>query len=336
MHLKLLQKSVLLSFSLPVIIALPRPDTDIVDAQSDATRLYTVGEVDDWVSSGNYLVYSCGSAASNITTLLDFAYLFLQTAILSTNTPPYKAFFRSASPAQMTSVLTALTTGSNVTSTKYGPRRPTLVCVNPSDTGLINVYDLCKLPSSRPIYHDPDKPVVFLCPKFLTLPLSPSPTEDCGVVNEASTAFADNHDRVAATQYGHLVSGLADMYIWETLRMTRADVWDFRSENVCLMLPPGVAMRNPSSYAHYVSSECMLSPPLLLHKSQQLTNAIPSFPLTKDVRARCTSFPTRVPVGNPRLLLASDEDSGNNATNVSTANCTTSSNNSTDLNFCSL
>ena len=41
--------------------------------------------------------------------------------------------------------------------------------------------------------------------------------------------------------------------------MTRAAVWDVRGENECLMLSPAVAVRNPSSYVHYVSSKSLLA-----------------------------------------------------------------------------
>lgn len=55
-------------------------------------------------TSGNYTIFNCGPKSQDVVNLLDQTYLYLQTALLSTSkTAPYKAFFRTASPAPVAS-----------------------------------------------------------------------------------------------------------------------------------------------------------------------------------------------------------------------------------------
>ena len=212
--------------------------------------------MNDWVSSGNYRIYSCSSQASEVQNLLDLTYLYVQTALLSTNTPAYKAFFRSADSAPVKTVLGAITAGTNVTTGQHGPKRPTLVCVNAIDPGITAFWDLCKNPSQPMVIQPPETPGVFLCPVFFERALSPQ-TTDCGIVNHAQTRMI-THSYIAGTQYGFLTQALADMYIREMVPGVTALSAKARDENECLALPPDQAVRSSSSYAFFLSSEWQL------------------------------------------------------------------------------
>lgn len=210
-----------------------------------------IGAVDDWVSSGNYLIYSCASEASKVKNILDRTYLALQTAILSTDSSAYKAFFRSADPGTVAAVLNAITAGTNITTATHGSRRPTLVCVNAIDRQIYKFLKICQDSEQTVIIQPPGTPIIFLCPLFFNRELFPQSTE-CGVVNYADTKMIANA-YIAGSQYGFLTQALADMYILEMRgKTTMADV---RDVNACLALPPDQALMNPSSYAYYVSSK---------------------------------------------------------------------------------
>ena len=248
MAFKILQTTVVLALCL---LASARPQT--------RTRLghsWSVGAVNDWVSSGNYRIYSCSSQASEVKNLLDLTYLYVQTALLSTNTPAYKAFFRSANPAPVKTVLGAITAGTNITTGQHGPRRPTLVCVNAIDPGIAAFWDLCKNPSQPMVIQPPETSIVFICPVFFEIALSPQ-TTDCGTVNHAQTRMI-THSYIVGTQYGFLIQALADMYIRETVPGVTALSLKARTENECLALPPDQAVRSSSSYALFLSSEWQL------------------------------------------------------------------------------
>ena len=217
---------------------------------------FSIGALDDWASSGNYLIYSCASQVAAVQSILDITYLALQTAILSTDSPAYKAFFRSADPDSMTVVLNAITAGTNITTTLYGSRRPTMVCVNAIDTYIRTFWSLCQDSEDTMVIQPPGTSIVFLCPRFFDIAPLPVPT-DCAVVNHASTALIP-HVYIAGTQYGFLVHTLADIYLREMKRGRVALGGNVRDENACLALPPDQALKNPSSYAFYTSSELKL------------------------------------------------------------------------------
>ena len=230
-----------------LLLARARPQ-DVITGGS-----FAIGGVDDWVSAGNYLIYSCGSKATDVKNILDFTYLALQTAILSTDSAAYKAFFRSANANSMTAVLKTITEGTNVTTTNHGSRRPTLVCANANDQHIRGFWNICTESPGTVSLQAPGTSLVFLCPIFFRQKLLPEPT-DCGVVNHANTRLiTDNY--IAGSQFGFLVQVLADMYI-QDMGMNKAAGGDVRDENSCLALPPSQALTNPSSYAFYASSKC--------------------------------------------------------------------------------
>ncbi|KAL9133626.1 MAG: hypothetical protein Q9175_005194 [Cornicularia normoerica] len=215
---------------------------------------FAIGAVNDWASSGNYLIYSCASEAADVKNILDSTYLSLQTAILATDSAAYKAFFRSADPSSMTKVLNGITAGTNITTAGYGSRRPTMVCVNAIDPQIHTMWKLCQDSEDTVVIQPPETAIVFLCPIFFDRKPLPQST-DCGVVNHARTRLMQQ-SYIAGTQYGFLVQALADMYIRETMGGRSALGGDVRDENACLALPADQALMNPSSYAFYVSSKC--------------------------------------------------------------------------------
>ena len=240
----LLKASVLLAFSL-LANASPQRQTQIEG--------FAIGAVDDWVSSGNYLIYSCGSQAANVRNALDFTYLYLQTAMLSTNAPAYEAFFHTADPAPLITVLNAITAGTNITTRWHGSKRPTVICANADDIGIRSVWNHCKDPRDTTIvFQPPETALVFLCPTFFRLLQSPEASQ-CRLGN-AGTQFSNNY--IANTQYGILVNALADMYIRQTMPRKGTLTPGVRDMNACLALPPDQAFRNGASYSYFVSSMC--------------------------------------------------------------------------------
>ena len=221
--------------------------------QTHTDSHWVIGTRDDWASSGNYRIYSCGSQASNVKSILDFTYLYLQTAILSTDTPPYNAFFRTADPAPVTTVLHAITAGTNLTTLHHGLRRPALVCANAADPGIRTFWTMCQNSPETVLVQPPTTSIIFLCPIFFERPLSPT-SNDCAAVNHAGTGLIPR-TYIIGTQYGFLVKVLAEMYIRETMPMKAKLGGDVMDENACLALPPDQTVSSPSTYAYYVSSE---------------------------------------------------------------------------------
>ena len=214
---------------------------------------FAIGGVDDWVTAGNYRIYECGSQAQDVESILDFTYLALQTAILSTDSSAYKAFFRSADPNSMTAVLKAIAAGTNVTTTQHGSRQPTLVCTNANDQRISVFWNICNEHEGTVVIQTPGTSIVFLCPIFFSQQLFPV-AADCSAVNHAGTRLIAN-TYIAGTRFGFLVQALADLYI-QDMGMNKAAGGDVRDENSCLALPPSQALMNPSSYAFYASSKC--------------------------------------------------------------------------------
>ena len=243
MHSAFLKASVVLA---SLLSASARPQSQLQAGS------WGIGALDDWVSSGNYLIYSCASEASKVKDILDRTYLSLKTAILATDSSAYKAFFRSADPGSVTAVLNAITAGTNITTAARGSRRPTLVCVNAIDQQIHTFWKICQDSEHTVVIQPPETSIVFLCPIFFDRELFPQSTE-CGVVNYASTKLI-SHSYIAGSQDGFLTQALADMYIRETMRGRATLGRDVRDVNACLALPPDQALKNPSSYAYYVSS----------------------------------------------------------------------------------
>ena len=213
---------------------------------------YHIGAVDDWVPSGNYEIYSCSSQASKVKNLLDLTWLYIQNALLSTNTPAYKAFFRSADPSSVKTVLSAIAAGNNITDEAFGPTKPTLVCVNAVDPGLTLLWKICSQPSKPIITQFSSN--VFLCPVFFEKDVSPI-GRDCGIVNLAQTRLG-TYSNLLETQYSHLTMPLADMYIRDIFPgVTQATSARPRSVNECLALPPDESVKSAWSYSYFLSSK---------------------------------------------------------------------------------
>lgn len=241
----LLKTAIFLGLSL---LANARPQA--FNVQSDG---FTIGKVDDWVSSGNYLIYSCSSRAPGIKDLLVDSYLYLQNAILSTDTAPYKAFFHNAYPVPITQVLRHMADGTNMTDVVLKSSRPTIVCANPTDPGLSTAWKLCSEADNRILLQPPGTAYVFLCPSFFDKKRTPEHS-DCATVSPDRTRLL-MQTHIAQSQYGFLVHALADMYIRKITHFGHAREPDVREVNKCLALPPEKALRNPSSYAIYASSK---------------------------------------------------------------------------------
>ena len=238
-------------------------------ARPQSNNVFSLGALDDWVSSGNYLIYSCGSQAPTVQSLLDFSYLYLQTAILSTNTPPYNAFFHYADPASVSTILTSMTLGTNVTLSEHVSRRPTFICVNARDEGLKSAWTLCRDNPKTVSATQPEAAAIFLCPLFFKLAVAPD-VDDCPRVNRAETRLVGSSG-INNNQYKFLVQELAKLYIQGTIGGEGTLPNDIRNENSCLGLPENRALRNPSSYAYYAGCECRLSS---LHSSIQLLDTL--------------------------------------------------------------
>lgn len=212
-----------------------------------------IGRVNDWSSSGNYLIYSCGSQVEDVKNILEFTYLFLQTAMRSTGGPAYKAFFRSADPNSVNAIINGITAGTNVTTKSHGSRRPNLVCANALDPGIRSFWNLCQDSPNTVLIQPPDTSIVFLCPIFFQRPTSPQ-SEECATVNRAKTKLI-SHSNIAGSQYSYMVLALADIYIRAALQGKMSLSVAVRDESHCLALPPDQALRNPSSYTFYASSK---------------------------------------------------------------------------------
>ena len=248
MHSTIFRTYVVLAFSSLVTA------TENVYAYSNVEPGWSLGQVNDWVPSGNYQIYSCSSKAAEVKNLLDSFYLWIQNAILSTDTPAYKAFFRGAAPDSIIKVLEAITTGSNITTVVFGGGLdpPTLVCVNEADPGIRTFWNKCqdeKLITIQPL----GSSLFLLCPKFFKLASAASP-QNCDVVNHASTRLIDDKKWIIGSQYGFFVQAFAAMYIPETLGKKPLDAAPLEV-NDCLALPPDQAVFNPSSYSYFTSSE---------------------------------------------------------------------------------
>lgn len=289
----LLKSIILLTFSL--LANANRPTVEIADA-------WELGGVDDWESSGNYRIYSCGSRAPEVKTFLDLTYLWIQNAILSTETPAYKAFFRDADPAPIIKVLNGVAAGLNITTEPNGSERPTLVCANQADAGIRKEWDDCQKNRGKILDQPHNSSVVFLCPHFFDF-ITASQRQHCGTVNHANTALIpDKH--LLGTRYFFLMVMLSGMYIPETLgresRKPKHMQWE--DENTCMALPPDQAIINPQSYAQF----------------------------TENIRAGCTKFPTKVPIQGSeptqpdRELIEVDGADGGNGTDAVTFECTNS------------
>ncbi|CAF9938670.1 hypothetical protein IMSHALPRED_001046 [Imshaugia aleurites] len=240
MHSPFLKVSILFALS---FLANARPQTQAEVA---------IGAVEDWVSSGNYLIYSCLSRAPYVKDLLDLTYLYLQTAILSTDTPAYQAFFHTADPAVVTTILRAITAGANWTTLDHVSSRPTLVCANDYDPGLGDFWAICSKRPGLMLFQAANVPHIVACPNFFEKTQAPQ-SADCGVVNHANTQLI-GHTNVATTQYGFLVNELAMLYIREKMPGQMLGFKEVGGLNQCLALPPDRAVTNPASYAWFVAS----------------------------------------------------------------------------------
>ena len=215
---------------------------------------WTLGNVDDWVSSGVYLIYSCSSKAPIVQNLLDLTYRWTRTANLSMESPAYEAFFGNTNQGYVRYVLGCITSGCTVNGS-----RPTLVCVNEADAGIRTFWNQCHDSPKATIILPSDSTNLMLCPRFFGYSIGPQ-HENCGIVNHANTKLITQD--IDRTQYGYLIDALAYLYIpiaMATIPLHGTVV----EENACMNLAPDVAVRNPSNYAFFTSSKLSLSVCLL-------------------------------------------------------------------------
>ena len=232
-------------------------------AHTPADGHWTGGAVNDWVPSGNYLIYSCGSQAPTVKTLLDDAWLYLQNALLSTNTPPYKAFFKSADPSFVKTILTYMTLGTNLTVSEHVSRQPTFICVNQADPSVEAMWQVCLDNPNVLTASQTDPPAIFLCPNFFRVSTAPV-FDDCPHVNSAGTGFSrylgNRGIGLNSNQYKYVVQTLAKLYIKEALGFGKyTALQDTVGEGPCVRLPEYDSLRNPSSYAYFAACKCWLS-----------------------------------------------------------------------------
>ncbi|MCJ1226688.1 hypothetical protein MMC12_003341 [Toensbergia leucococca] len=227
--------------------------------------------------SGNFAIYACGSQTDAIKTLLDLSYLYLQTAILSTDSAAYKAFFKDTPPSNVTAVLNRIAEGSSILTGNL-LRRPCIICVTQQYPGLANAWDRCKANPNVAILHEPNTALMYLCPVAMTI--QPSPVSSmCPAINPWGTGFMGG---IPMTRYAVIVDTLAYMYIPTALpgkTVLQPPVMDVGN---CLGLEAEKAVRNPHSYGLY----------------------------TSYLRAGCTQFPTKVPADRDRELMESTEPVG--------------------------
>ena len=248
MAFNILQTSVVLALCL---VAIARPERQRPEWRMP-TPSYSIDQTDDSVFSGNYEIYSCSSQAYKVKNLLDLTWLSIQNALLSTNTPAYRAFFRTADPSSVKTILGAIAAGDNLTHEQLGPRHPTIVCVNADDPGLADMWGICSM-RSQPLIIEVSA-IVFLCPFFLEKPVSPT-AKDCGIVNLAGTRLG-TYSNLIENQYNHLIRPLADMYIQElNPGVKKAISGKPRSENECLAMPPDESVKSAWSYGYFLSSK---------------------------------------------------------------------------------
>ena len=245
---------------------------------------WTRAAVNDWVPSGNYLIYSCGSQAPTVKSLLDYTWLFLQTALLSTNTLQYRAFFKYADPSFVKTILTSITLGTNITVSEHVSHQLTFICVNQGDPSLEPMWQACLNNANLLTASQYDPPAIFLCPNFFRITMAPV-FDDCPIVNSARTGFSRNLGNSGVglnrNQYKFAVQALAKHYIREALGLDEfTKLKDIGGEGPCVRLSEYDSLRNPSSHAYFAACECWLS---FLHSFNSL---ILSFKQEKLMRVR--------------------------------------------------
>ena len=216
----------------------------------------------DWRQSNNYFLHNCASNLDQITTALSESISVLRGIVLSTSSTSaaYKAFFKDAPPLTVAAVLDRIEAGGIVdvlpTDRRNRPQRATLVCVNDKASDLAAFWDLCQKSPQTTAFHIANTPLVFLCPKFLTLPLV-AENDDCGTLDETNSLFVGDY-LINATQYGVLVRALAHTFIPTVLPPEQIMERQVLDVNDCLALPAEQALSNPSSYSFYVTSMIIL------------------------------------------------------------------------------
>ena len=271
--------------------------------------VWTLGTVDDWVSTGDYRIYSCSFQALRVKLLLDTTYTWIKTASLSLGTPAYEAFFGSKNQRYVRNLFECITEGYKVNGSP-----PTLVCVNEADLGISHYWNRCKEERGIAIITPHNTTDLLLCPQFFELDIGPQ-HERCGTVNNANTEL-NPHGWILGTQYGFLIEALADLYLPIAMPKTPLD-GSVNEENACMELPPDEAVRNPSNYGYFTSSK------LSLHSIQVCftpfnEKGVLKGSIIKDIRAGCTEFPTK---HRDREMTEVNVANASNGTNLVTLGC---------------
>lgn len=211
--------------------------------------VWTLGTLDDWVSSGGYRIYSCSSQAPRVKLLLDTTSIWIKAANLSLETPAYEAFFGSKNQGYVRRLFECITEGCKVNGSPL-----TLVCVNEADLGISHYWNRCEEEPGIAVIAPHDTADLLLCPRFFEMDIGPQ-HERCGTVNHANTEL-NPHGWILGTQYGFLMEALADLYIPLAMPETPLD-GSVNEENACMELPPDEAIRNPSNFGYFTSSKLL-------------------------------------------------------------------------------
>lgn len=249
MHSSLLFPSLVLTFSLA---ALAQPQ---IKKRLEWAELPVSWEpVNDVWESDNYLIYFCGFQRGVVNNLLDDSKVYLQTALHSTKSAAYKAYFRSADPNRISAILAAIMAGGNITTYDAGSQHPSVVCVNDHDLGLVAEWTACEQDPNLAVIHNLEFGHFLLCPHFFELPPDPE-RKDCAVANHQGTGLAIR-GAVHHAQYVQLVRVLAYIYIQEAKGIVGDTLkGQVGPDAACLALPPDQSVWNAWSYALYAASE---------------------------------------------------------------------------------
>lgn len=209
-------------------------------------------------TSGNYLIYGCGSLGDAIKGLLEHTHSRLEEAIEALDAggplgrpPAYTAFFHSASPDLVAGVLKRIVAGANIT-VEGREWRPTIVCSNPTDPALLDSWQRCQKTNAH-AFHDGHQNV-YICPSSIRMKAYPD-SRDCARHPVAKGVMATGQGLVR-TLFSILLHELVHLYLGRP--GLRPEVYGIFG---CLELGANEAVINSGSYAFYIAS--MFSTPSL-------------------------------------------------------------------------
>lgn len=181
----------------------------------------------------------------------------IQTAMKSTNSTAYKAFFRTTPAATVISVLEKIASGAN----RFGEGRtiaPTFRCITdfPGVPAFAAVFQEC---IDDPSYHGfvvTFPPNVFLCEKYFGTESLPTSDDMCGTVSQDDTRLMQPTSLRTRVQYALLIGWLASLYIPDVTGMAALAGSIDTDVNVFLQLPADQAVLSSISYMLYVICMC--------------------------------------------------------------------------------